>query len=48
MKLAGLFDLIEKNKNKLAIEEYSISQTTLDEVRYNVMKFYQVIINNIL
>merc|ERR1712142_266282 len=32
MKLAGLFDLIEKNKNKLAIEEYSISQTTLDEV----------------
>ena len=41
MKLAGLFDLIEKNKNKLAIEEYSISQTTLDEVRHErITLFY--------
>ena len=37
MKLAGLFDLIEKNKNKLAIEEYSISQTTLDEVKIKIL-----------
>ena len=40
MKLAGLFDLIEKNKNKLAIEEYSISQTTLDEVKIKISFSY--------
>lgn len=31
-KLSMVFDMVEKNKKQLNIEDYSISQTTLDEV----------------
>lgn len=31
-KLSYMFDEVEKNKEALCIEDYSISQTTLDEV----------------
>lgn len=32
VKLSHLFEIMEQNKEKFHIEDYSLSQTTLDEV----------------
>lgn len=32
--VASIFDLLESNKAVLQIKHFSVSQTTLDEVRY--------------
>lgn len=36
--LARIFSILAKNKNELHIEDYSVSQTTLDQVRAWVWK----------
>lgn len=33
--LARIFQLVAANKDRLSIEDYSVSQTTLDQVRFN-------------
>lgn len=33
--LARIFQLVVANKDRLSIEDYSVSQTTLDQVRFN-------------
>ena len=35
IKLSKVFDLIENHLDDLQIEDYSVSQTTLDNVRFN-------------
>ena len=40
-KLSHIFEAIELNKAKLHIEDYSVSQTTLDEVIYQYFVFFQ-------
>ena len=38
-KLSSLFVNLEQNKEVLGILEYSVSQTTLDQVCFNFIKF---------
>ena len=39
---SSLFKLVESNREALCISDYSVSQTTLDQVNYNT----DIIINN--
>lgn len=39
IQLANVFNLVERNKEKLKIDQYSISVTTLEEVYLDLVKY---------
>lgn len=42
--LARIFQLVVANKDRLSIEDYSVSQTTLDQVRFNQYKMFPSVV----
>lgn len=42
--LARIFQLVVANKDRLSIEDYSVSQTTLDQVRFNQYKIFPSVV----